>query len=84
MVDTLSKEKVQANAQARANEVLPDGASARFMVDGAEVLMPLTRRGFGTGSIGYGLNGKVQGADGRVYQGTLSLVLVHSKTEDGS
>lgn len=59
--------------------MLPDGAKVALIADGGEVTAHLSRRAAQTGSIGYGWNGKVEGADGRRYQASIQLTLIGSK-----
>ena len=60
-------------------DTLPEGASLRIVVDGAEITVPLNRKQFSTGSLGYHAQGKVDGADGRRYQMGVNLTLIGSK-----
>lgn len=60
-------------------DVLPEGASLRLVVDGAEVTIPLTRKQFKTGSIGYHAQAKVEGSEARRYQLGLNLTLIGSR-----
>lgn len=60
-------------------KALPDGATLRIVVDGAEVALNLTPREFSTGSIGYHTQGKVEGQGGRRYQVNFTATLIGSK-----
>jgi hypothetical protein len=68
--------------------ILPDGASLKLTVDGAEVTVGLTPRDdreggkgrMSSGSVGYNLTTKLEGADGRRYQVGLNAVLIGSKS----
>lgn len=67
-----------ANAGERAS-VLPDGAQVALKLDGAAATLQLGARAFGTGSIGYHAQGKLDGADGRRYQVGVTVTLIGSK-----
>ena len=62
--------------------VADPAASLTVSLDGAVLTTPIAAKEWATGTKGYTYAGKVAGADGRQYQVSLNVYLVHSASPE--
>lgn len=70
-------------AQATRNHTLPEGATLTLTVEveGRTVTLSGKVKEFSTGSLGFTVNGKADGEEGRRYQVSGNVILIDSKPQ---